>query len=314
MLPIHTILFPTDFSETAQQALPLAWSLARDCGARVVILHVVPPPVGHDQVLIRQNPDEYYEGPRNALHALKAPKENVRVEYRLTDGHAAKEILRVADDVQAGLIVMGTHGRSGVGRLLLGSVAEEVLRAAACPVLAAKKSSVAPRIQTILYPTDLSESSQPALGVAFSLARDYRARLIVLHVAALGQAIPYSEFERMLRESSIYRHVLEDELRHCQKPECSAEFQVEEGETADQIIRVARETGSDVIVMGSHGRTGLSRLLMGSVAEKTLRAAPCSVLLVKRPVAGIETSPKPKPQTSDQLGIAGSDTSTTGAV
>jgi len=296
MFPIHTILFPTDFSENAQQAFPLTCSLARSCGARVVVLYVVPPPLGHDQVLSRQNPDEFYEGPWMALREVKAPDENVRVEYRLADGHAAKEILMVADDIQAGLIVMGTHGRSGLRRLLLGSVAEEVLRGAACPVLAVKRSPVAPKIQTILFPTDLSGPSESALGVAFSLARDYHARLIVLHVASFGQAVPYSELERMLKESSVYRRELEDELRHCQKPQCSAEFRVEEGDPADQIIRIAQEVGCDLIVMGSHGRTGLSRLLMGSVVEKTLRAASCSVLLVKTPVVGIETSRKPKPQ------------------
>ena len=298
MLPVDTILFPTDFSETAQQAFPLTCSLARDCGARVVALHVVPPPLGHDQVLIRQNPDEYYEGPWRALHELQAPDENVRVEYRLADGHAAKEILKVADDIEAGLIVIGTHGRSGLGRLLLGSVAEKVFRGAACPVLAVKTGPVVPTIRTILFPTELSEPSESALGVAFSLARDYRARLIVLHVASFEQPLPYSEFERTLKQSSAYRRELEDKLRQCQKPDCNAEFRVEQGDPAEQIIHVAQEARCDLIVMGSHGRTGLSRLLMGSVAEKTLRSASCPVLLVKHPTVGVETSPKPQPQTT----------------
>ena len=135
MLPVHTILFPTDFSENAQQAFTLACSLARDCGARIVVVYVVPPPLGQDRVLVRQNPDEYYEGPWQALREVEAPDENVRVEHRLEDGDAAERILKVAEEVQAGLIVMGTHGRSGLGRLLMGSVAEKVVREAPCPVL-----------------------------------------------------------------------------------------------------------------------------------------------------------------------------------
>lgn len=229
---------------------------------------------------------------------MQAPDENVRVEYRLADGHAAKEILKVAADIDAGLIVIGTHGRSGLGRLLLGSVAENVFRGAACPVLAVKTGPVVPTIRTILFPTDLSESSESALGVAFSLARDYRARLIVLHVASFGQTFPYTEFERTLKQSSVYRRELEDKLRHCQKPDCNAEFRLEQGDPAEQIIRVAQEARCDLIVMGSHGRTGLSRLLMGSVAEKTLRSASCPVLLVKHSAVGVETSPKPQPQTT----------------
>jgi nucleotide-binding universal stress UspA family protein len=135
MLPIHTILFPTDFSENAQQVFALACSLARDCGARIVVLYVMPPPLGHESMQARHNPEEYREAPRKALDELKAPDENVHVERRLGEGDAPTQILEVATDIKAGLIVMGTHGRTGLGRLLLGSVAEQVLRKATCPVL-----------------------------------------------------------------------------------------------------------------------------------------------------------------------------------
>ncbi len=296
MLPVHTILFPTDFSENAQQAFPLSCSLARDCGARIVVLYVVPPPIGHDQLLARRNPDEYHAGSWQALRQVQAPDENVQVEHRLEDGDAAKEILKVADDVQSGLIVMGTHGRTGLGRAIVGSVAEQVLRGATCPVLTVRKGSVMPKIQTILLPMDFSESSESALRVAFSLARDYHARLIILHVASPGLAMPYSEFQKTLEQSSGYRRELEEKLRQCQKPECNAEFRVEEGDAADQIIRVAQQAHCDLIVMGTHGRTGLPRLLLGSVAEKVLRTAPCPVLMLKSPLAGVEASPKPKSQ------------------
>jgi universal stress protein A len=138
MLPIHTILLPTDFSESAQQAFPLACSLARDCGARIVVLYVMPPPLGHEQLQARHHPEEYYGIPEKALHQIQAPDQNVRVEHRLEEGDAAGVILAVAREIGAGLIVMGTHGRTGLGRLLLGSVAEQVLRKAPCPVLTVK--------------------------------------------------------------------------------------------------------------------------------------------------------------------------------
>jgi nucleotide-binding universal stress UspA family protein len=135
MLPVHTILFPTDFSETAQQAFPLACALARDCGARVVALYVIPAPLGHDELEARRHPEEYYRGLWKALRELQAPAGNIGVEHRLEEGDAPRQILEMAQEIQAGLIVMGTHGRTGLGRLLLGSVAEQVLRKAACPVL-----------------------------------------------------------------------------------------------------------------------------------------------------------------------------------
>src|SRR5690349_10807217 len=120
MLPIHTILFPTDFSEHAQQAFPLACSLARDGGARIVVLYVMPPPLSHDKLEAQRDPDEYYSGPWKALREMQAPDKDVRVEHRLEEGNTSKRILEVAQEIQAGLIVMGTHGRTGLGRLLLG--------------------------------------------------------------------------------------------------------------------------------------------------------------------------------------------------
>jgi universal stress protein A len=138
MLPIHTILFPTDFSDNAQPAFVMACSLARDLGARVVVLHVMPPPLGDEEFEARNHPEEYYGSVRKVLHLIQAPEQNVRVEHRLEEGVPATVIVDVAREIHAGLIVMGTHGRTGLTRLLLGSVAEKVLRKAACPVLTVK--------------------------------------------------------------------------------------------------------------------------------------------------------------------------------
>jgi nucleotide-binding universal stress UspA family protein len=139
MLPIHTILYPTDFSENALEALPLACSLARDCGARVVVLYVMPPPTIHEEIAERHRPGEYEQPAWQALHQVRAPDNNVRVEHRLEEGDAPTVIDDVAKEIQAGLIIMGTHGRTGAKRLLLGSVAEQVLRKAPCPVLTVKR-------------------------------------------------------------------------------------------------------------------------------------------------------------------------------
>jgi nucleotide-binding universal stress UspA family protein len=151
LLPIHTILYPTDFSENAQQAFPLACSLARDCGARIVVLYVMPPPMGHEELEARRDPEEYYGGVWKALREMQAPNQDVHLEHRLEEGDAPKRIVEVAQEVQAGLIVMGTHGRTGLSRLLQGSVAEQVLRRATCPVL------------TVRIPFPAETTNQPKL-------------------------------------------------------------------------------------------------------------------------------------------------------
>jgi nucleotide-binding universal stress UspA family protein len=131
MLSLRTILHPTDYSERAAHALRLACSLAKDHGARLVILHVVTPT---QDTWLQKDAKELQE----KLDQLPVPGADVQVERVLTEGLPAVEILRTAAARHCDLIVLGTHGRTGLGRVLLGSVAEQVLRGASCPVLTLK--------------------------------------------------------------------------------------------------------------------------------------------------------------------------------
>lgn len=144
MSSIRTILYPTDFSDTAEQTYPFACSLARDLGASLVVLHVYPPPIDRSEVVARRQPDGYEEDLWRLLKLYEAPGVAEGVTHRLEEGEAAEEILRVARETNCDLIVVGTHGRTGLGRLLMGSVAEKVLRNASCPVLTLKKPIAAP--------------------------------------------------------------------------------------------------------------------------------------------------------------------------
>ena len=139
MLAIQTILHPTDFSERSGFAFRLACSLARDYGARLVDLHVAEPPtaVAAEGVLMPP-PTIDLEPLRERLQQLRQEDQKVLVEHILVQGGAAEEILQVAQERKCDLIVMGTHGRTGLGRLLMGSVAEQVVRKASCPVLTVK--------------------------------------------------------------------------------------------------------------------------------------------------------------------------------
>jgi nucleotide-binding universal stress UspA family protein len=130
MFEIRTILHPTNFSERSDWAFRLACSLARDRDARLVVLHVAPPPISGMIVAQQREYDRLWDD----LHRLQPPYPEVELERLLRQGNAVEEILRVAHQIECDLIVMGTHGRTGLRRLLLGSVAEQVVRQAACPV------------------------------------------------------------------------------------------------------------------------------------------------------------------------------------
>jgi nucleotide-binding universal stress UspA family protein len=136
MLSIKTILAATDFSPMSDHAFQFAGALARDYGARLIVLHVIQPPVpvyGENAVFIEEPDRNCF---REALEALRVP--GVEVEYRLMEGEPSATIVQVARETGCDLLVMGTHGRGLVLRVLLGSVAENVLRRAPCPVMTVK--------------------------------------------------------------------------------------------------------------------------------------------------------------------------------
>jgi nucleotide-binding universal stress UspA family protein len=160
MLPIRTVLYPTDFSESSNYAFRLACTLARDYGARLVVAHAVesPGPIYSDGVVI-PIADVDQESLRAKLLQLVPRDPNVRVEHRLAEGDAATEILRMAKDTQADVIVMGTHGRTGLARVLMGSVAEQVVRKAPCPVVTVKSPLLRLRISE--EPAPPENANQP---------------------------------------------------------------------------------------------------------------------------------------------------------
>lgn len=143
MYTIHSILLPTDFSEYSDHALAVAGSLARDHGARLVLLHVVEGEIVAGESGIWLPPAQgTLEEARERLETLPVPDPSLPVEHRVASGFPVDEILRLAEKEPFDLIVMGTHGRTGLSRLLMGSVAEQVLRRAQCPVLTVRGATV----------------------------------------------------------------------------------------------------------------------------------------------------------------------------
>jgi nucleotide-binding universal stress UspA family protein len=148
MLHLDTILHPTDYSEHSNYALRLAGSLARDHEARLIIMHVVltlgAEMVSHGEAVSELQPEGYRQKLWDELRGVRLSDPRVPIEYLLVEGDPATEILRAAQTTEANLIVMATHGRTGLQRLLMGSVAEQVMRGSSCPVLTVKAPRTSP--------------------------------------------------------------------------------------------------------------------------------------------------------------------------
>jgi nucleotide-binding universal stress UspA family protein len=312
MQPFRNILFAADFSDNSHEAFRVTCSLASETKTRMSVLHVVEPHwIAEEPVYFGQPAVQYFDsGPEpKSLDALKrrlveeyTPNHAIDVTYLVRDGEISDEILSQAETTCNDLIVMGMHGRTGLRWLLAGSVAISVLRRAHCPVLALHAAQV-PRstrdFNVILHPTDFSESSQAALEVARQLARDFGSRLILLHVAPIE--VHVSGMMASEIDVQVSREALEEAQQRLDGPDLKypVEIRMARGDASDEIARLAEELGCGLIVMGTHGRTGLGKLLMGNVAESVLPRAHCPVLVVKVP----QIVPAPAPSRPAQKAV-----------
>jgi nucleotide-binding universal stress UspA family protein len=232
------------------------------------------------------------------INADAAPDTAVTTLVR--EGNVASEILTQATDMKADLLVMGTHGRSGFERLLLGSTTEKVLRKASCPVLTVPPHhpGAAPAtpvlFKRILCPVDFSDCSMQALNYATSLAQESEAHLTVMHVMAHDLGDTPEMYDTMITDGRLsladYLRRREDEARARLKeavPEtvaayCQVETMMVRGKPGGEILRIAGEQQSDLIVIGVQGRGAADLMLFGSTTNHVVRASPCPVLTLRR--------------------------------
>jgi len=299
MQPIRHILVARDFSPCSERALEAALILAERAGAT---LHVVHAEVLHEDPYgkpeeaaatldkLRTRLKEGIE--RDQDFTYRFDPGSVKMEHEvLRDVAAAPALIDYAETHDVDLIVMGTHGRRGLRRMLLGSVAEEVVRWAPCPVLTVRsEEQVDGELKSILVPVDFSASSQAAVRQAFRLARLFGARLDVLHV---GETVPVPnfydtggvayEFGSSFAEEAIneLHGFAADAFPEEPGEKVEVQAHVGVGHSPNVIAKEAERLGSDLIVMGTRGLSGLKHLLIGSVAERVLRLARVPVLIAK---------------------------------
>ncbi len=282
-ISLKTILFPTDFSPASAAAFPFAQALARIYGSTMLLAHAIAPEP-HGQVVMDRLPaqdDQAWEDARHRLAELTRSLAQTATPYKalLDRGDLAEVIPDIIREHAVDLVVLGTHGRRGVKKMLLGSDAEKIYRLATCPVMTVgpKAHSADWTLRRILCPVDVAEDPEPALHYALSLAEENQAQIIVL------QAVPMVPWQHRPSMEQTMRVRLEALIPNEAKNWCTPQFVVRWDHVPEAIVLAAADFQADVIVMGVHRAraAGLASHLPWPVASEVVSRAGCPVLTVR---------------------------------
>jgi len=302
------MLVPLDGSELSEIVFPYVRDLAVRLGIEVILFHVHGPSDGEAAALYRAYVDHKAA---TVKHQVTAAGENdIKIRGEMVNGYPAEEIVRYVTDNKVDLILLATHGRSGIRRWLMGSVADKVLKVAPVPVLlitATKKEGIAydkwPR-HKILVPLDGSKLAESVLPHAEALAREHNpeeTELVLMRVCEMIDAFGYYPPSARFETAGGAVHVMPEELARQQKEmqhiiakQYLAEVKtklgatglkvttvIRDGNAADEIIDYARNNPFHLIVMATHARSGISRWAYGSVAHHVLEGTESPLLLVR---------------------------------
>jgi nucleotide-binding universal stress UspA family protein len=272
-----------------------------------------PPGLNPDYLVNQQYLADLLKTASSQLVDLKgcAERRGIAVTTRVATGIPSEEVIAAAQAEDSDLIVVGTRGKTGLAHVLLGSTAERVIRGASCPVLTVRMepadiedTSALSRpvtLERILVPVDFSDCSLDALGYAIEVAQQAKASLMLLHVLepvsyGLDFDLGHIRSREDVRESWTKR--LEELASTHQHPNMPIEYRLRGGFPADSILDSAQTLPCDLIVMGTHGRRGISHAISGSVAEAVLRKARCPVITVRSTKFGLghrQTVPEEQP-------------------
>lgn len=287
MMTLDRILFATDGSDCAERAREHAFQFADRFEASVHVVNVEERETDLTDLIEVREDDVMAD-----LHTIENEASRVAdphiQERRVVHSSVAGGILSYAAEHDAHLIVLGTHGRRGIRRLVLGSVAEEVVRRAPCPVLTVGRGAQAESALqggTLLVPIDFSDHQIRLVTHARELAQVYDMTLILFHAIELeGLPDVYGVYDDSPKPGALTGQttdVLEERAETLREKGVETKVEVRNGHPAAEILDAADELDCDLLTIATHGRSGVDRVLMGSVAEKVLRRAPCPVFTVK---------------------------------
>ncbi|MEK7349810.1 MAG: universal stress protein [Nitrospirota bacterium] len=295
---IKRILFATDFSRWARRAEDYACALACSWRASLTVLCVAefPPGLNPDYPVNQEYLADLMKRASSQLDDLKGRAEprGIAITTRMATGIPSEEVIAAARAEGSDLIVVGTRGKTGLAHILLGSTAERVIRGAPCPVLAVRTEpadnedesalSRSVTLERILVPVDFSDCSLDALKYAVVVAKQAQASLMLLHVlepVSYGLDFTLGQSRARHLEVETWTKRLEELAATHQHPDMVVESRLRGGVPADSILDAAKTLPCDLIVMGTHGRRGISHTISGSVAEAVLRKAHCPVIAVR---------------------------------
>ena len=301
----RNILVPIDFSPLSQKAVRYAQAFVEEFGGVIHLVHIVEPlPVlmgidGAAMPLV--DPREAVQLERELAKLAKALPAGSLGRIIVRPGLAVDDIISVAKELRVDLIVVPTHGHSGMQRVFFGSTAEGIIRWAPCAVLvlraeehefviSAKTASkrFAFAVKSILVPIDFSDASRKALGYAVSFARRFQAKLVCVHVIEI---VPYADREvTLVSELELIRNsvfaaterTLQDFLK-AETEQIPCENVLTFGSAAREIIQIAEDRKPDLILMGAHGKAAPGRFLLGSTTERVVRHIHIPALVVRKP-------------------------------
>lgn len=283
----RTLVSATDFSESAGLAVDLGVDLARRADARLLLAHVVEAPeVDLEPFEMAFDYGEYREElvteatRRLEELAEEHREEDLEVETRIGHGSSGPEIVEIAEEERASLLILGATGHSGLDRVVFGSTPESVILRSPCPVLSARVATDG--FEHVLVTTDFSTLSEQAFPHAVALARLHDARLTLLHVATVFPGDPMapeiSENGRAQIEAAARKRLEGVELPGGADPDRAV---IRALSAKGGILRFAEDNGVDLVVTATHGNTGLANVLLGSTAAGVVRYASCDVLTVR---------------------------------
>ena len=300
----ETILIPTDGSDEAEYAAQYGLAFAAVSGATVHVLSVVdeslyPRTAVLSDDLIEQGLEEARREASEAVERIAAmAPEGVDCVTETRKGVPAALVTDYADEQGVDLVVMGTHGRTGLRRYIIGSVTEQVVRTADVPVLTVRKPEGAtvegrPDIDRVLVPTDGSDESMAAVDHAIDIAERYGATVHGLYVVDQRALSSYYEAGPLMGDlletlTEVGEDATEAVRERAEARGVAAETEVRQGLPASAIREYADDNDVDLVVMGTHGRTGVERYLLGSVTERVVRTSDVPVLTTHTEELGSE--------------------------
>jgi nucleotide-binding universal stress UspA family protein len=299
-LSIQNIVVPIDFSKMSGQAIQAAKRLARRFRASIHLAHVRHVNYAADFVTPAPPVVPFMPSEQNGEQAALKELQKLAGESGLSSANchvlggapAFDEICRLAKTIPADLIVMPTHGRTGLKHVFLGSTAERIVQHSPCPILVTRGDALQPnngsrlRIKTILVPVDFSNCSREGLRYAIDFANEFGAKLTLLHATYLGYV--YSSEGTALYDIAGLQtaarkkaeHRMRELVRSINLRGVKLETVFTEGSPVLDICAFVKDHDVDLIITSTHGLTGFKHVLIGSIAEQVVRHAPCSVVVV----------------------------------